>query len=283
MGVIIDYLEVVDAEIEDVFDLGIKPQRGQRSGLARELLLDLVKMVDVEVSVAQSMNKLSDAQITNLRNHRRQKRVRRNIEWNAQEGVGTTLVELAREFAICHIELKKYMARGQSHTLNLAHIPRRHNHSTRIGIFLYRFYHLANLIDNLTVGSSPATPLCAIDITQVAIAVALDRALVAPLGRLQELLPTHRLNTCRSAAFAIEAPSVVIPNVHAIVEQILYIGFALQKPQQLVDDTPHKYLFGGQQRKACREVKPHLVAKDALGARTCAVTFDDTLGTDCAK
>ena len=283
MGVIIDNLEVVDAEIEDVFDLGIELQCGQRSGFARELLLDLVKMVDVEVSVAQSVDKLSDAQITNLCNHRCQKRVRRNIEWNAQEGVGTTLVELAREFAIGHIELKKYVARGQSHTLNLAHIPRRHNHSTRIGVFLNSFYHLDNLVDNPTVGSAPATPLRAIDIAQIAIAVALDGALGAPLGCLQELLPTHRLKSCRSATFAIEAPSVVIPNVHAIVEQVLYIGFALQKPQQLVDNTPHKDLFGGQQREACREVKPHLVAKDALGARTCAVALDDTLGADCAK
>ena len=92
--VVVHNLEVVDAEIEDVFHLGIELQGGQRPWLARKLLLDLLKMVNVEVSVAQSVDKLSDAQIANLCNHRCQKCIGSNVEWNAQEGVGTALVEL---------------------------------------------------------------------------------------------------------------------------------------------------------------------------------------------
>jgi hypothetical protein len=48
------------------------------------------------------------------------------------------------------------------------------------------------------------------------------------------------------------------------------IGIALQKPEQLIDDTLEVYFLGGKKREALLQIETHLMAKDADG--TCAGT-----------
>lgn len=67
-GVALD-ADILKAEVGDGFYLGVEPQVGQGAGLARELFLDLLKMVQIEVCVAQSVDKFSDSQIAYLRNN----------------------------------------------------------------------------------------------------------------------------------------------------------------------------------------------------------------------
>ena len=68
--------------------------------------------------------------------------------------------------------------------------------------------------------------------------------------------------------------------MYAVINQVLDIGIALQKPKQLVDNTLQEDFFRGEQRKALAQVEAHLVAKDTLRARSGAVATHYALGID---
>ena len=80
--------------------------------------------------------------------------------------------------------------------------------------------------------------------------------------------------------FVIVAIGIGIPDVYTIVYQVLDIGIATQKPQQLIDDTLEEELLSSNQRKALAEVETHLVAKDSLGTCSCSVATNNALATD---
>ena len=50
------------------------------------------------------------------------------------------------------------------------------------------------------------------------------------------------------AEVVVVAEGVIIPNVNAIFDQILDVCIALQKPQQLVDNSLQEYTLCGEQR-----------------------------------
>ena len=57
------------------------------------------------MSVARGVNELSGFQATDLRNHHEQERITGNVERNAEESVGGTLIELQRQTTVSDIEL----------------------------------------------------------------------------------------------------------------------------------------------------------------------------------
>ena len=247
------------------------------------MLLDLLEVVEVEVGVAQRVDKLARLKAANLRNKVREKCVGGDIEGYTQEGVGATLIELTGEFALGHIELEEHVAGGQSHTLHVGNIPSRDNHTPRVGVLFYGADYLLNLVDGAPVGCAPTAPLCAVDTAEVAVAVALDGRGLGTLCALQELLAAYGLNALCRAPLAIETIGVVVPYMYLIGNQIADIGVALEEPQQLVYDTLSENLFGGQQWESFGEIEAHLVAEDTLGACACAVALDNTAVADCAQ
>ena len=68
--------------------------------------------------------------------------------------------------------------------------------------------------------------------------------------------------------------------MHLISHKVADVGLAAQEPQEFVNNSLCKYLFGGQQRESIGKVEAHLVAKNALCARSCAVTLYNTIITD---
>ena len=81
------------------------------------------------------------------------------------------MVELQREFAIDHIELEQGVARRQIHSLEVGNVPCAHDDSARVGVVLYGFHSLSNLVDESAVVVGPGAPLEAIDVSEVAILV----------------------------------------------------------------------------------------------------------------
>ncbi len=61
---------------------------------------------------------------------------------------------------------------------------------------------------------------------------------------------------------------VVIPNVHIVVYQILYVWLAREKPVQLVEDPIPIHTLRGQHGKVFWQVKANLAAKHAVGSNT---------------
>ena len=57
------------------------------------------------------------------------------------------------------------------------------------------------------------------------------------------------------------------------VKKVLNIGLTLQKPQELRNNQSEWNKLGCYQGKSFLEIKPHLMAKDAAGARSGSVGF----------
>ena len=87
-----------------------------------------------------------------------------------------------------------------------------------------------------TIGSRPRTPLVTINWTQIAI-------FIGPF----------------------------VPNRNLVIVQILDVRIALQKPQQLVNDTAQVEFLGREAREALGKVKAGLATKHRTGASASAV------------
>ena len=243
MGVVALQLEILVVETEDVRLLGVDPHGGQCAWLAGELQFALLNVVVVDVGIAEGVDKVAAFQSAGLRNHHREERIAGNVEGHTQEYVGRPLIQLATQPSVGHIELKQDVARGQVHLFQLAHIPGRHEQAARVRVGLDVVYQLAYLVHLAAVLRAPAAPLMAIDGTQLAVGA-----------------------------------SPFVPDSHFVVMQILHIGVAAQKPQQLIDDRAQMQFLGGQQWEAVVQVEPHLVAESAHSARTRAVALGHTIG-----
>ena len=67
--------------------------------------------------------------------------------------------------------------------------------------------------------------------------------------------------------------SPLVPDAHPVVFQLLDIGVATQKPQQLVDNRLKMKFLGGEEREALFKIKPHLIAEDTDSTSARAVFF----------
>jgi hypothetical protein len=144
---------------------------------------DLIgQMVLIQVAITEGMNKFPDVQIALLGDHVSQQRIRRNIEGHAQEKVSAALIKLAGELAVGHVKLEKAVAWGQRHSAfpdvvsrangfvrQFCRIPGGDDQAPGVGPGADLFDHVADLVDHVTVGALPATPLFAINRTKVAV------------------------------------------------------------------------------------------------------------------
>lgn len=223
--------KVFVGEGEEVFDRRVEVHGGEGEGCAGELELGLGKVVQIEVGVAQGVDKFARLQIAHLRHHHRQQGVGSDVEGHAQKNIRRTLIELAGQATLGDIKLKKEVAGGERHPVNFAHIPRIDNHPARVGGRLNLLDHLADLINHPTIRRVPGPPLC----------------------------PVH------GAKFTIFVRPLV-PDADAVFLQVTHVGFPMQKPDQFVNDGFEMELFGGDDGKSILEIKAHLMPKNGKGA-----------------
>src|SRR6186997_3344392 len=119
--------DVIEGEVIDRADAGVQDESGEWAGLSTQLQPGLVEMVQIEMCVTESMDKVTHLQAANLSHHLRQQRIGGDVERNAQEDVRRALVQLTRQPALRNVELKHRMARRQCHVREIADIPRAHN------------------------------------------------------------------------------------------------------------------------------------------------------------
>src|SRR5690348_9743880 len=114
-----------------------------------------------------------------------------------------------------------------------------------MGIFPDQFYEIGDLVDVASVRRFPVAPLLAVDGTEVAI-------LVCPF----------------------------VPDADVSVLEPANVGVPPEEPEELNDDGPQVQLLRRQQRKAVREIEPHLRSEPRQGTRTGAVLLLDSFIED---
>ena len=110
MRVVANEFEIFVVEVEDARDVRINLHRGQGTRLTRQLKLGLLDVVQVEVGVTSGMDEVAWFETCDLCHHLKQQGIRGNVEGYAQEGVGTSLVELQRQTVVGDIELEDGVA-----------------------------------------------------------------------------------------------------------------------------------------------------------------------------
>ena len=105
-------------------------QQERRQGTL-ELLVGLGEVIQVEVRVTQRDDELARLQVRHLGHHQREQRVGGDVEGHAQEDVGASLVHLAGELAVGHVELEEGVAGHERHLRQVRDIPGRHHHAPR--------------------------------------------------------------------------------------------------------------------------------------------------------
>ena len=94
MGVIAFEVEILVLEIENGSHLRVELEAWQRAGLTLQLKSGLIEMIEIQMGVAESVNKLARFESTDLSHHSGQKSVGGDIEGNSEKDVRTALVEL---------------------------------------------------------------------------------------------------------------------------------------------------------------------------------------------
>src|SRR5207248_9320696 len=85
MRVVTDEFEIRELEVVNVFNRGIQFHLRQRTWLARELQFCLLKMICIEMQVAERVDEIAGLQIANLRDHQSEQRVARDVERHAEK------------------------------------------------------------------------------------------------------------------------------------------------------------------------------------------------------
>lgn len=86
--------EIFVAEIEDGLYVGIDHHSWERTRCARKLQVDLVKVVGVDMRVAECVDEISGTQSAYLSHHHGQQCITCDVERHSEKTVGTALIEL---------------------------------------------------------------------------------------------------------------------------------------------------------------------------------------------
>ena len=218
-----------------------------------QLLGHLVEMVGVDVTVATRPNEVAHFQPTARRHDVCQQRVAGDIERHAKEHVGTSLGNHARQpsdavAVLGHVELEHHVTGWQGHLVDFCDVPGRHDQATGVRCLDDLVDDFLQLVDASTIWRWPAAPLHTIHRTQVALGV-----------------------------------SPFVPNGHSLLLQRLYVRFAADEPEQLLDDGELVNLLGRDEREALGKIIPDLAPKKALGASAGAVALEDAMFKDLPK
>lgn len=119
----------------EIFELVVEDRVGCPTDLklrvrvrhSRELLPHLLFVVAVDVAVTTCPYKITRFEAGLLGDHNGQHRIGRNVERHAYEHIGASLVQLARQFPVCHVELEERVTGRKCHAADLCWVPGGHD------------------------------------------------------------------------------------------------------------------------------------------------------------
>ena len=115
--------DVIIGEPINVHDAFIQFQCRKRKRVSADLLSSLVEVIHVQMRISEGMNECSRLKSTHLSHHVCQQRIGGNVEWNAEEDISASLVQLTIQLAIGDMELEEGMTRHQCHLIEFTNVP----------------------------------------------------------------------------------------------------------------------------------------------------------------
>src|SRR5215204_2391495 len=200
-------------------------------------------MVAVDVQVAEGVDELARFEPADVREHVRQERVGADVEGDAEEGVGRTLVELAVERAAAlDLELEERVARRQINLVRDARVPARDDEAARVRVTPNLIHEPRDLIHAvaLRVMTAERAPEVAVDGAEVSFGA-------AKAARVSEVGP-------------------LLPDVHARRAQGRLVGVAGEEPEKLLGYPAEGDALRGDDGEALAQVVARLVAEVRDGA-----------------
>ena len=91
--------------------------------VSRQLQFYLLQMIGVNMCIPKGVDEIPGLKSAALRDHMGEQCIGSDVEWNAQEEVGTPLIKLTTQSVVGHIELKQQMTWRQCHVFHLSYIP----------------------------------------------------------------------------------------------------------------------------------------------------------------
>ena len=88
MRIIVNQLKILELKLEDRFFISIDQHARQIASSPAQLQFGLLEMIELKMGITKGMNKITWIEITHLRHHHCQKRIRGNIERNTQKHIG---------------------------------------------------------------------------------------------------------------------------------------------------------------------------------------------------
>src|SRR5664279_843707 len=106
MGYIIHQSEIIISEFENICYITINYHPGKLVRFAGKLKIYLINMIEINMSIAQSMDKITRFKTGNLRYYHCQQGVRCYIKWYSNKDISASLVKLTRQFSAGNIKLE---------------------------------------------------------------------------------------------------------------------------------------------------------------------------------
>ncbi len=169
MVLVVLEVEVLERVVRDALGPAPELQRRVRVRLVAQLFVHLVDVVVVDVNVTTRPYELAQFQVALVCDHHRQQRVAGDVERDAKEHVAASLVELARQLAVLHVELEERVAGRQRRRRNVLGVPRCHHQTARVRVVLDLLHHVGDLVDDATLTLLPLAPLSTVDLTDVTV------------------------------------------------------------------------------------------------------------------
>jgi hypothetical protein len=91
----------------------------------RKLDFHLLEMIAVQMAIAARPHEVADVEVALLRDEMREERVGGDVERHAQKDVAASLIQLARQLSVVHVELEERVARRQRHPRDVGDVPGR--------------------------------------------------------------------------------------------------------------------------------------------------------------
>mmetsp|Transcript_42750 Transcript_42750/g.106420 ORF Transcript_42750/g.106420 Transcript_42750/m.106420 type:complete len:561 (+) Transcript_42750:336-2018(+) len=224
---------------------------GEGPRLALQLLFESVDVVEIHVSIADGVDEVAALEAGEVREDAGKQGVRRDVERHPQAQVGRSLVHLAGKLAVGHVELRKHVARGEGHLVQVGRVPRRHDDAPIVRLVFDLVKHVGNLVDALP--------------SVVGVHILVLGAEVAPLPAVHRTQVTL-LTVRQTDGIEVLSRRVAVPDVNLLLLQFRRGRLSVKEPEKLLRYASPEDRFRREQRETLAQREAHLSSE--LGEST---------------